>query len=438
MPREEIVHDLADEEKSCGHCGSDLSQIGVEEREQLETVSVHFVVKKHKRLKYACKCCGETVAMAKSPPQAIEKSSAGSNLLAQVLVDKYGDHLPLYRQEQRFTRHGIHINRSTLWGWINLSSLSLAPLKEAMIQDLLIVGHVFADETTMPTLREQTIENRGKKAKTNYMWTYNGLSKEDQKPIVIYDFTQGRDGEYPEEFLKAFSGYVQVDAYAGYNGLFTGDEQHPPRCTCVGCWAHVRRKFYDARKANPKSIGKQVLRMIAKLYKVEEACKKEGLTLAQIKARRQKESQPVLEEIHAWLVEYQPQVVPKSLLGQAISYALSNWKALNVYIKDGRLEIDNNRSERCIKGVVLGRKNYLFMGSVRGGKAAAIIYSLIETCKQNDVDPVAYLADVLARIPTHPNRLIKELLPYNWKSPAVRAAEAAMAMKPPDMLEHAA
>ncbi len=183
MPREEIVHDLADEEKSCGHCGSDLSQIGVEEREQLETVSVHFVVKKHKRLKYACKCCGETVAMAKSPPQAIEKSSAGSNLLAQVLVDKYGDHLPLYRQEQRFTRHGIHINRSTLWGWINLSSLSLTPLKEAMIQDLLIVGHVFADETTMPTLREQTIENRGKKAKTNYMWTYNGLSKEDQKRV---------------------------------------------------------------------------------------------------------------------------------------------------------------------------------------------------------------------------------------------------------------
>lgn len=438
LPREEIVHDLSEEEKSCGHCGSDLSQIGVEEREQLETVSVHFVVKKHRRLKYACKCCGETVAIAKSPPQAIEKCSAGPNLLAQVLVDKYGDHLPLYRQEHRFPRHGIHINRTTLWNWIYLSSVSLAPLVEAMKEDLLVIGHVFADETTMPTLREKTLENKGKKAKTNYMWVYNGLSKEDKKPIIIYDFTEGRDGEYPEEFLKTFSGYMQVDAYAGYNGLFASDEQHPPRCTCVGCWAHVRRKFYDARKANPKSISKHVLRMIAKLYKVEEACKKEGLTNEQIQAKRQKESKPILEEIHAWLVKHQPEALPKSLLGQAISYALSNWQSLMVYIRDGRLEIDNNRSERCIKGIVLGRKNYLFMGSVRGGRAAAIIYSLIETCKQNDVDPVAYLADVLERIPTHPNRLIKELLPYNWKSPAVRTREAEVEMKPPDMVEQAA
>jgi hypothetical protein len=393
-------------------------------------------VRKHKRLKYACKCCGETVAIAKSPSQAIEKSSAGPNLLAQVLVDKYGDHLPLYRQEQRFQRHGIHINRTTLWNWVYLSSLSLAPLVEAMKKDLLVVRHVFADETTMPTLREPTFENKGKKAKTNYMWTYNGLSKEGKKPIVIYDFTEGRDGKYPEEFLKAFSGYVQADAYSGYNGLFTGDNEHPARCICVGCWAHVRRKFYEALKANPKSIGKQVLRMISKLYKVEKECKEKGLSEEQIKEKREKDSMPVLEEIHAWLVKYQPQVVPKGLLGQAISYALSNWQSLTIYTVDGRLEIDNNRSERCIKGVVLGRKNYMFMGSVRGGKAAAIIYSLIETAKQNGVDPVAYLADVLARIPIHPNKRIEELLPYNWKPPEARAREAKM--KPPDPLEHAA
>ena len=234
-------------------------------------------MKKHKRLKYACKCCGETVAIAKSPSQAIEKGVAGPNLLAQVLVDKYGDHLPLYRQEQRFKRHGIHVNRSTLWGWVYLSSLSLTPLVEAMTRDLLIVGHIFSDDTTMPTLREPIQENKGKKTKTNYMWTYNGLSKKDKKPIVIYDFTEGRDGKYPEEFLKGFSGYVQADAYSGYNGLFTGDEVHPARCTCVGCWAHVRRKFYEALKANPKSMGKKVLLMIGKLYKVEEACKKESL-----------------------------------------------------------------------------------------------------------------------------------------------------------------
>jgi transposase len=434
LPREEVIHDLSPQEKSCGHCGSFLSQIGVEEREQLETVSVQFVVKKHKRLKYACKCCGETVAIAKSPFQAIEKGIAGPNLLAQVLVDKYGDHLPLYRQEQRFKRHGIHINRSTLWNWVYLSSLSLAPLVEAMTKDLLVVGHVFSDDTTMPTLREPIPENLGKKTKTNYMWTYNGLSKTDKKPIVIYDFTEGRDGKYPEEFLKGFRGYVQADAYSGYNGLFAGDKDHPVRCTCVGCWAHVRRKFYEALKANSKSMGKKVMLMIGKLYKVEEACKKESLNEDQIKERRQKDSKLVLEEIHKWLVEYQPQVVPKSLLGKAISYALSNWKALNVYIEDGRLEIDNNRSERCIKGIVLGRKNYMFMGSVRGGKAAAIIYSLVETCKQNGVDPVAYIADVLARIPTHPNKRIYELLPYNWKPPQIRKAK----MEPPDSSEKAA
>lgn len=434
LPREEVIHDLIPQEKSCGHCGSFLSQIGVEEREQLETVSIQFIVKKHKRLKYACKCCGETVAIAKSPSQAIEKGIAGPNLLAQVLVDKYGDHLPLYRQEQRFKRHGIHINRSTLWNWVYLSSLSLAPLVEAMTKDLLVVGHIFSDDTTMPTLRKPIPENKGKKTKTNYMWTYNGLSKQHKKPIVIYDFTEGRDGKYPEKFLKGFSGYVQADAYSGYNGLFTGGEGHPAHCTCVGCWAHVRRKFYEALKANPKSISKKVLLMIGKLYKVEEACKKERLDADKIKERRQKGSNPVLEEIHKWLIEYQPQVVPKSLLGEAISYALSNWKALNVYIEDGRLEIDNNRSERCIKGIVLGRKNYMFMGSVRGGKAAAIIYSLIETCKQNDVDPVAYFADVLACIPTHPNKRIHELLPYNWKPPQVREVE----MEPPDSREKAA
>lgn len=360
-----------------------------------------------------------------APPQAIEKCSAGPHLLAQVLVDKYGDHLPLYRQEQRFKRHGISISRSTLWNWVHLSSLSLFPLVEAMKKDLLVIGHIFGDETTMPTLREQSLENKGKKAKTNFMWTYNGYSREGKKfPIVIYNFTQGRDGKYPEEFLKGFKGYVQVDAYAGYKGLFTRVDGHAANCTCVGCWAHVRRKFYEALKANPKSIAKHVLSMIARLYKVEKECREKKLDENQIKEKRRKESQPVLEEIHAWLVKYQPEVVPKSLLGRAISYALSNWQSLIVYIKDGHLEIDNNRSERCIKGVVLGRKNYMFMGSVTGGRAAAVIYSLIETCKQNDVDPIAYLADVLARIPTHPNKRIHELLPYHWEPPERRGEGA--------------
>jgi len=409
---------LATEEKSCGHCGSFLSKMGVEEREQLETVAVRFIVKKHKRLKYACKCCGQTVAIAKSPDQAIEKGIAGPNLLAQVLVDKYGDHLPLYRQEQRFKRHNIHISRSTLWNWAFLSSLSLSPLVDAMKRDLLVVGHIFADETTMPTLRARVPENLGKKTKTNYMWVYNGPSKADRKfPIVIYDFTEGRDGKYPEGFLEGFSGYVQVDAYSGYNGLFSSPDPDKSGCIELGCWAHVRRYFCEALQANPNSIAKEMLTLIGELYRIVRQCLADYLKGGDIQKKRQEQSKPILKRIHEWLIKHQPQVLPKSLLGQAISYALNNWKALNVYVEDGRLEIDNNRSERCIKGIVLGRKNYLFMGSVRGGKAAAIIYSLIETCKQNGVDPVAYLADVLTRIPTHPNKRIHELLPYHWKPP---------------------
>lgn len=424
MPREEVIHDLNTDEKSCEKCGAFLSQIGVEEREQLETISVRIIVKKHKRLKYACRCCGETIVLAKGPFEAIEKGIAAPNLLAQVLVDKYADHLPLYRQSQRFKRHGLHIHRSTLWNWVRLSTVSLIPLVEAMKQDLLIVGHIFSDDTTMPTLRERTPENLGKQAKKNYMWVYTGLSKKKEKfPIVIYDFAEGRDSQYPVAFLKEFKGYLQADAYAGYNPLYVGEEENPAQCIEVACWAHVRRKFVEALKVNPNSIAKEVLEMIGKLYKLEKEFREQSLTPEKMASERQELSKPLLEEIHAWLIQYEPQVVPKSLLGQAISYALSNWKALTVYIQDGRLEIDNNRSERCIKGVVLGRKNYMFMGSTQGGHAAATIYSLIETCKQNNVDPLAYLADVLARIPTHPNKQIHELLPYHWRPPQAKEAQ---------------
>ena len=414
-----MIHDLPEDEKSCEKCGAFLSQIGAEEREQLETISVRVIVKKHKRLKYACRCCGETIVLAKGPFEAIEKGIPGPNLLAQVLVDKYADHLPLYRQEQRFARTGLHINRATLWNWVRLSAVSLVPLVEAMKQDLLVVGHIFSDDTTMPTLRERTPENLGKQAKRNYMWVYTGPSKEHKKfPIVIYDFAEGRGSEYPLAFLKDFKGYLQADAYSSYNPLYEGLEGSDlAQCIEVACWAHVRRKFVEALKANPNSIAKEVLEMIGDLYKREKEFREKELSAEKIAQRRQKFSKPQLDKIYVWLITYKPQVSPKSLLGQAISYALSNWKALTVFTQDGRLEIDNNRSERCIKGVVLGRKNYMFMGSVQGGSAAATIYSLIETCKQNNVDPLAYLADVLAKIPTYPNKQIHELLPYHWKPP---------------------
>ena len=406
-----MIHDLKPEEKACGSCGGFLSLIGHETREQLDIV-IKFIVKCHKRLKYACRCCGDTIRLAPEPCQAIEKSLASAPLLAHVLVDKYADHLPLYRQQQRFLRSGIALSRATLWNWVKLSAASLEPLVEAMKQDLLVVGHIFSDDTVMPTLRPHLKENKGMAAQNNYMWVYAGLSQEAPfHPIVLYDFTSGRGAEYPSSFLETFEGYLQTDAYSGYLPFVKTHEN----VISLGCWAHVRRKFFDALEANPHSIAKEMLDKIALLYALEKKMKEEQLSLADIALERQKKAAPILEEIYKWLELYKPQTAPKSLLGKAISYALSQWSTLTPYIKEGRLEIDNNRSERCIKSIVIGRKNYLFMGSERGGQAAATLYSLIETCKQNNVDPLAYLADVLEKIPTYPNKKIKDLLPYNWK-----------------------
>ena len=429
LERQTIIHDLKASDKTCGECGGFLSLIGNETREQLEAIIQKYIVKVHTRLKYACKCCQATVKLALAPHEAMEKGIAGPNLLAQVLVDKYADHLPLYRQEQRFARCGIVLSRGTLWNWIRHVSNSLKPLVEAMKEDLLVLNHVFSDDTTMPTLRERTLENLGKQAKTNYMWVYAGVSKtvdawDNQKPIVLYDYTAGRDAKFVSDFLKDFTGYVQSDAYSGYRPL-----SNSGNVTSLGCWAHVRRKFYEALTTNSSSIACEMMDKIGKLYGLEREFKTKGLSIQAIKQRRELHSQPILEEIKQWLEKYQPLTVPQSGLGKAISYASNNWQTLTRYTEDGRLEIDNNRSERCIKLVVIGRKNYMFMGSEKGGEAAEVVYSLIETCKQNRVDPLAYLADVLQRIPTHLNKNIKELLPYNWVDS--NPSQAQIAQAPP-------
>lgn len=401
--------------------------IGNETREQLEAIIQKYIVKAHSRLKYACKCCQATVKLASAPCEAMEKGIAGPNLLAQVMVDKYADHLPLYRQEQRFARSGIVLSRGTLWNWVKHASHSLKPLFEAMKADLLVLNHIFSDDTTMPTLRERTLENLGKQTKTNYMWVYAGVSKTDdawsnQRPIVLYDYTAGRDAKFVSDFLKDFTGYVQSDAYSGYRPL-----SNSGKVTSLGCWAHVRRKFHEALDTNPNSMANEMMDKIGKLYDLERAFKTNGLSIDKIKQRRELHSRPILDDIQKWLEKYQILTAPQSRLGKAISYASNNWQTLTRYTEDGRLEIDNNRSERCIKPVVIGRKNYMFMGSEKGGEAAAVIYSLIETCKQNGVDPLAYLADVLQRIPTHLNKNIKELLPYNWVSSSVAQMQTAQA-----------
>ena len=426
LERQTITHDLKPSDKTCGECGGFLSLMGSETREQLEAIIQKYIIKVHSRLKYACKCCQACVKLAPAPPEAMEKGIAGPILLAQVLVDKYADHLPLYRQEQRFARSDIDLSRGTLWNWIRHASNSLQPLVEAMKADLLVLHHVFSDDTTMPTLRERKPENLGKQTKTNYMWVYAGVSKtadawKNQKPIILYDYTAGRDAKFVSDFLKDFTGYVQSDAYSGYGPL-----SNSGKVVSIGCWAHVRRKFYEA-VSNPDSMANEMMEKIGKLYDLEREFKTKSLSIDEIKERRKLHSRPILEDIQKWLETYHPSTVPKSSLGKAIGYAVNNWHTLTKYIEDGRLEIDNNRSERCIKPVVIGRKNYMFMGSEKGGHAASITYSLIETCKQNGVDPLAYLADVLQRIPTHLNKNIKELLPYNWVNSSTTQTHAAQA-----------
>ena len=263
------------------------------------------------------------------------------------------------------------------------------------------------------------------KTRTSRFWIYACAKTPLQSAITVYESTLDRQGKHPQTFLKDFRGYLQVDAYGGYDALFSNNngENTIREVGCLG--GHARRKFVEALKIDENSIAKEAIEMIQELYEIEHQAKEANYDDNHRKWLRKKKAKPVLKRLYQWLKSHQPLVTPKSTLGKAIGYCLNNWRALGTFLKDGRLEIDNNRSERGIKPIVIGRKNYLFMGSPQGGWAAAIIYSLIETCLRNDVDPYHYLADVLERVGTHPNKRITELLPYNWKPSQPLVQQAA-------------
>ena len=422
LERVQIQHDLKAEEKRCPECDSLLTRIKDITTEQLDLILAQLIVKEHVRSRYACRKCYSTIKVADLPAQPIDKGIASSELLAHLIVEKFDYYLPCYRLEKWFARQGVDISRSTLWGWFFKCGLLLEPLVEVMHRQELLTGdHLFSDDTTMPTLDPGT-----GKTKVGRIWVYTQKATMHHGGITVYQYTPSREGKYPEAFLKGFKGYLQVDAYSGFNGLFAANEQGEMTCKELGCWAHVRRKFVDIVKVYPDSIAQEMVDRIGELYIIEKRATVADMSDWKRRCFRKKKSKPILKKIYRWLQDYQPKVVPKSPLGQAIGYALNNWRALITFLGDGKLEIDNNRSERKIKPIVIGRKNHLFVGSEQGGKTAAIFYSLIETCRDNDVNPTTYLADVLERIPTHPNRLIHELLPHNWKKlrqqPAVEIA----------------
>jgi transposase len=399
LKRERIVHDLADSEKHCEACAQDLRLIGEESSERYEFIPAQLTVIEDVCKKYACAC---TVKTATKPPQPIEKSTAGASLLAQVIVGKLADHLPLHRQEKIFERHGAEISRKTMCGWMAQCADLLNPLYRSLKEVLFQSKVIGTDDTSVKVL-----DVKLPFARTGRIWPYYG---DKEHPVILYDYTATRERAGPEKFLKGYRGYLQADAYGGYDAFF----KDPARGLIeVGCWAHARRYYHKALESDQARMGPALL-LIAQLYRVEKQAR--SLAVEDRLGLRQLQSRPVLDKLRDYLLEIQAEVLPKSPEGRAVRYTLKNWMALTRYAEDGNLEIDNNATERAIRGVAVGRNNWIFFGSDHGGNTAAILRSFVASCQRVSVNPFAWLKDVLSRIAAHPITRLVELLPHNWAS----------------------
>jgi transposase len=406
LARRRILHDVPVAQRTCPDCGAERSCIGEEVREQLEYVPASLVVIEHVRPKYACLDCRANVVIAERLPEPIEKGRPGPGLLAYVATSKYADHLPLYRLESIFRREGIELSRATMCDWMATCAELLAPIHKEMHRRILESRVIGTDDTTVPVL-DPTLG----KTRTGRLWLYRG---DDGHPYLVFDYTPDRSAEGPERMLTGFAGHLQADAYSAYDRLFAGGS-----IVELGCWAHARRKFYEARTSDP-ARAHVAMAYIKRLYEVEDRA--EDLDDAARLALRAAHSRPILDQFEGWLKGPHPGVLPKSPIGEAIGYATNHWAALSRYLEAGYLPIDNNAVERGLRAVAIGRKNWLFAGSDRGGRTAAVLISLTATCKALGVEPLAYLRDVLDRVSTHPQVRIGELLPDQWKE--LRAATA--------------
>ena len=404
LPRERIVYPGP---SACPCCGGGLRKLGEDVTEMLELVPRQWKVIQHVREKYSCRTC-EAITQPPAPSHPIARGRAGPGLLAHVLFGKYGLHLPLTRQSTTYAREGVELDVSTLADWVGAAAATLMPLVEAVRAHVLAAERIHADDTTVPVL------DTGK-TRTGRLWVY---VRDDRPfagrapPAALYFYSPDRTAAHPEGHLTYWQGLMQADAYTGFNRLYKADRRPGPIVE-VGCWAHARRYFFDLARLNKAPIGIEAVARIDPLFAIEREIN--GLPPQERRRVRQERSKPLVEALGLWLREQYGKVSPTGKPGKAIAYSLNAWEALVRFLDDGRLCMSNNAAERAMRPLATGRRNWTFAGSDEGGRRAAAIYTLIETAKLNDVDPLAWLADVLARLQDHPAKRIDDLLPWNWQ-----------------------
>jgi transposase len=398
LPRRDVLHDVPEEDRTCT-CGRAKTKIGEDVTEQLDYIPGKIEVLRHIYPKYACSCCKDGVTTAPTASGPIAGGLAAPGLLAYVVVSKFVEHMPLYRQQDELARANILISRSTLCGWLEQCAQLFKPLVELMHKEVLKSEVIQGDETPVPVLDRSRDSTR-----KGYIWSTIG---DRAHPYTTFHYTDSRSRDGPAEFLKGYAGYLQTDAYASYESVVNASAG---KIIAVGCWAHVRREFFDARHNQPREVH-YVLGLISQLYDVEDEVR--GRSDEERLAARQERSLPVLKRLEEYLREQQGLALPKSQFGKAINYALNQWEALLLYASDGRLEIDNNSSERTLRPCAIGRKNWMFFGSDRGGETAAIIMSILASAKRHRIEPFEYVRQLLIALSSADVDL-RSLLPDIW------------------------
>jgi transposase len=419
LPRDDVF--IEPETKSCPCCHGGLHRIGDDVSEMLDIVPAIIRVKRIHRPRYGCRACESAVVQAPAPPRPIDGGLPTTALLAHIAAGKFAWHLPLHRQTQMLAAYGIDLDRSTLVHWIGRTVWWLQPLYALLTETVMAAAKVFCDDTPLPVL-----DRMRRRTRTARLWCYAVDDRPWQglvPPAVIYRYAEDRRGRHIKEHLDGFHGVLQVDGYNGYDGLARPNRPGGP-ITLAYCWVHARREFFDVHKQTKDPVAAEALRRIGEIYVIEARIR--GRPAAERVAIRQAETKPLLMALWSWLMQRLEEISAKSSLASAIRYTLGHWEGLTVFLTDGRVEVDNNTVERCIRPIPLGRKNALFAGSHSGGERWAILASLINTAKLHDIDPETYLADVLERIVSGRTKAnaLRELLPWNWK--VARAVPAAV------------